>query len=110
MSDAIDVRTHKPLLEEIEAGTVSVGTIPCSPDRIPAVGEKIKFREATFEHFCAPTLVPHGNSVSATLTSVFDTHIPDGDFTLCTLKWAVGDEPLSRQTQSPEELGMVETG
>jgi hypothetical protein len=66
----MDVLTHKPLLEKIDARTVSVGLIPCPPDHLPAVGDTVTFREATFEHFSAPTLVPHGSSVAATLTSV----------------------------------------
>ncbi len=54
------------------AGTVSVGLIPCPSDHLPALGDTVTFREATFEHFSTPILVPQGSSVAATLTSVYD--------------------------------------
>lgn len=104
----MDVLTHKPLLEKIEAGTVAVGTIPCPPDCLPAVGNTVTFREATFELFSPPAFVPHGRSVAARLTSVYDTEYPYRDFTLCTLRWTVGDKPLSQHTPLPEELPMTE--
>ena len=104
----MDVPTHKPLLENIAAGTVSVGLIPCPPDRLPAVGDKVTFLEADFEHLSDPTLVPQGSSVAATLTSVYDTDTAYRGSTLCTLRWTVGETPLSHTTPLLEELAMAE--
>lgn len=92
----MDVPTAKPLLEKIKAGEVRVGLIPCPPDHLPAPGDMVTFREATFDDFGVPSLVPNGDSTSITLASVYDTHNTYRGFTLCTLRWDA-EEPAGEQ-------------
>jgi len=93
---AMDVPTTKLLLEKIKAGELRLGLIPCPPDHLPAPGDRVRFREATFEQFCVPSLVPNGDSVSVKLTSIYDTHTAYLGFTLCTLRWDA-EEPDGKQ-------------
>ena len=93
---SMEVPTNKQLIERIKSGEVRVGTIPCPPDRIPALGDTVRFREAVFDHFSVARLVPDGEAVSAVLTSVFDMGEPYFRFTLCTLQW---------DAKSPAERG-----
>jgi hypothetical protein len=92
----MDVPTTKSLLEDIKAGIARVGLLPCPPDEIPVPGDTVRFQEATFEHFCAPSLVENGDSASVTLTSVYPTNNQYQGDTLCTLRWKREDNMLTR--------------
>jgi hypothetical protein len=88
----MDVLTIKPLLDNIKAGKVRDGAIPCPPDKLPVPGDVVTFREATFQ-LGAPSLVPNGDWASVKLASVSNTHVPyhgiatyEG-FTIYTLRW-----------------------
>lgn len=82
----MDVPTEKPLLEKIKAGQVHEGTIPYPSDQIPAVGDRVTFREATFP-FGIPTRVSNGEWVSVTLTTVRKSPMSYFGSTLWELEW-----------------------
>ncbi len=83
----MDVPTEKTLLERIKAGKVREGTIPYPPDQVPAVGDIVTFREATWA-FGIPSRVPNGDWFSVTLTSVLESPMPRYfGSTLWELQW-----------------------
>lgn len=65
--------TGKKLLQGIKAGKEDRGIIAVSPDNSVGVGDILIFREATFDPYQIPTLVPNGDSASVRITKAEDT-------------------------------------
>jgi hypothetical protein len=62
--------TDKRQLDATKHGRRHNAVVPFSPESPPAVGERVTFREAAFDPFGTPVLVPNGDAVSVELTEV----------------------------------------
>ena len=100
----MNVPTDKRLLEKITAGNRSASIIPCPPDRPPAVGDTVRFQQATFDCFDVPTVVPQGHALPATLTSVYDTRCIYRDSPLWSLRWSVANDTPSWRAEAASAL------
>jgi hypothetical protein len=60
----------KRQLDATKHGRRHNAVVPFSPASPPAVGDRVTFREAAFDPFGTPVLVPNGDAVSVELTEV----------------------------------------
>jgi hypothetical protein len=62
--------TDKAQLDATKHGQRHDAVVPVNPERPLAVGDRVTFREAAFDPFGTPVLVPKGDAVSVDLTEV----------------------------------------